>query len=252
VCRALAAQEGIRVVEGCGEIALHGGDGEWRATAGGASLATASCVVVATGTGTTRLPLLDWLPLQSIRGQTTHLPASSETLKLRAALCHEGYIAPAREHMHCIGATFDLHDQDGTLRAGDHRANLASLAAALPGWRAQLEALDPAALAGRVGYRCASPDYLPLVGPVPDREAFLQTYAPLRRNARRVVAEPGTYLPGLYLSTAHGSRGLASAPLSAELLASQICGEPLPLSRRLTRALAPARFIIRDLSRHRI
>lgn len=252
VCRALAAHEGIRVVEGCGEIALHAGDGEWQATAGGTVLATASCSVVATGTATTRLPLLDWLPLQSIRGQTTHLPASAETLKLRAALCHEGYIAPARGNVHCIGATFHLHDADETLRAADHRANLASLAAALPGWRSQLEALEPSALAGRVGYRCASTDYLPLVGPVPDREAFLQTYAPLRRNARSVVAQAGTYLPGLYLSTAHGSRGLASAPLGAELLASQICGEPLPLNRRLTRALAPARFIIRDLSRHRI
>ena len=252
VCRALAAHEGIRVVEGCGDITLHEGDGEWQAIAAGAPLATAPCAVVATGAATTQLPLLSWLPLKSIRGQTTHLPASAETLALRAALCHEGYIAPARENLHCIGATFYLHDSDGTLRATDHRANLASLAAALPAWRAQLEALDPAALDGRVGYRCASPDYLPLVGPVPDREAFLQTYAPLRRNARRVVAEPGTYLPGLYLTTAHGSRGLASAPLGAELLASQICREPLPLSRWLSRALAPARFLIRDLSRHRI
>ena len=252
VCRALAAHEGIRVVEGCGEIALRAGDGEWQAMAGGTAVATAPCAIVATGTATTQLPLLAWLPLQSIRGQTTHLPASAETLELCAALCHEGYIAPARGNVHCIGATFDLHDKDEELRAADHRANLASLAAALPGWRSQLEALDPLALAGRVGYRCASPDYLPLVGPVPDREAFLQTYAPLRRDARRVIAQPGTYLPGLYLSTAHGSRGLASAPLGAELLASQICAEPLPLSRRLTRALAPARFIIRDLSRHRI
>jgi tRNA 5-methylaminomethyl-2-thiouridine biosynthesis bifunctional protein len=252
VCRALAAQVGIRVIEGCGELALDRGDDEWRAMAGTTVVAAAPCAVVATGTAATRLPQLDWLPLQSIRGQTTHLPASTATRSLRAALCHEGYIAPARENVHCIGATFDLHDTDDKLRAADHRANLASLGAAVPGWRSQLEALDPGALAGRVGYRCASPDYLPLVGPVPDREAFLRTYAPLRRNARRVVAEAGTYLPGLYLTTAHGSRGLASAPLSAELLASQICGEPLPLSRGLCRALAPARFIIRDLSRHRI
>ena len=66
------------------------------------------------------------------------------------------------------------------------------------------------------------------------------------------VASRGSYLPGLYLSTAHGSRGLTSTPLAAELLASMICAEPLPFSRALCRALAPARFIIRDLARNRI
>jgi tRNA 5-methylaminomethyl-2-thiouridine biosynthesis bifunctional protein len=110
----------------------------------------------------------------------------------------------------------------------------------------------PTALPAKVGLRCASPDYLPLVGPVPDRQAFLQDYAALRRNARQAIAQRGRFLPGLYLNTAHGSRGLTSTPLAAELLASMICGEAQPLSRELSRALAPARFIIRDLIRNRI
>ena len=59
-------------------------------------------------------------------------------------------------------------------------------------------------------------------------------------------------MPGLYLSSGHGSRGLTSTPLAAEVLASQICGEPIPLSRELQRALAPARFLLRDLARNRI
>ena len=44
----------------------------------------------------------------------------------------------------------------------------------------------------------------------------------------------------------------ASASDDAELLASMMCQEPPPVSRTLSRALAPARFIIRDLSRNRI
>ena len=107
-------------------------------------------------------------------------------------------------------------------------------------------------LSGRVGYRCASPDYLPMVGPVPDMPAFLRNYGPLRKNARQHIAARGEYMPNLYLTTAHGSRGLTSTPLAAELLASMICREPLPLSRELCRALAPARFLIRDLARNRI
>ena len=102
---------------------------------------------------------------------------------------------------------------------------------------------------GRVGFRCASPDYLPIAGPVPAREEFLQTYGALRKNARQVIQQRGNYVPGLYINTAHGSRGLSSAPLCAQLLASLICNELPPLSRELVRALSPSRFLIRDLAR---
>jgi tRNA 5-methylaminomethyl-2-thiouridine biosynthesis bifunctional protein len=252
VCRALVSAPNIRLREDCGEISLHWNTGSWEARTGAQTHARAPCAVVATGTGPAPLELLDWLPLQSIRGQTTHLPTTRALGELRAGLCHKGYIAPARRGIHCIGASFHLRDQDPALRARDHVGNLAKLAAAVPAWKDTLEALDPATLAGRVGFRCASPDYLPLAGPVPDKPAFLRDFAFLRKNARRTTATTGPYMPGLYLNTAHGSRGLTSAPLAAELLASQICGEPPPLSRELCRALAPARFLIRDLSRNRI
>src|SRR5690606_36960844 len=102
-----------------------------------------------------------WLPLQSIRGQITQLPGAQAFAGLRAALCHVGYIAPARAGMHCMGASFDINDSDPAPRASDNRENLDKLAAAVPAWRQTLEALDPAALEARVSYRCASPDYLP-------------------------------------------------------------------------------------------
>ena len=80
----------------------------------------------------------------------------------------------------------------------------------------------------------------------------MQTYGPLRKNAKQLIRQKGDYVPGLYINTAHGSRGLSSAPLCAEMLASQICGEPPPLSSELSRALSPARFLVRDLGRNRI
>jgi tRNA 5-methylaminomethyl-2-thiouridine biosynthesis bifunctional protein len=252
VCRALANQPGIHTLENCGEIELSTNTAGWRATDPAGRHWDAPCVVIATGNASSGVAGLDWLPLRAIRGQTTLLPATGDTSKLRAALCHEGYIAPARVGEHCIGATFDLDDRDTTLRPQDHTSNLESLARAVPAWQEGLQQQDPSVLGGRVGFRCASPDYLPLAGPVPDRQAFLRRFAGLRRNARRDIPLPGDYLPGLFLSTGHGSRGLTSTPLAAELLASQICREPPPLSRDLIRALAPARFIIRDLSRNRI
>ncbi len=59
----------------------------------------------------------------------------------------------------------------------------------------------------------------------------------------------GRHHEGLWISAAHGSRGLASAPLCAELLASMICDEPLPLEQPLVDHLHPGRRLIRDLIR---
>ena len=252
LCRALLRHPGIQPLEHAGKVSLEHTGSRWRAIAGGATLAEADCAIAAPGSGVRSLQQLDWLPVQAIRGQVTHLPTNSHLEPLRAALCHEGYIAPARAGSHCIGATFEPGSGDSALRTVDHRHNLDRLAAAVPACRETLAALDHTTLAGRVGYRCASPDYLPLVGPVPDLPAFLEAFGALRRNARQPIAHRGSYLPGLWLTTAHGSRGLTSTPLAAELLASLICGEAPPLNRALCRALAPARFIIRDLTRNRI
>jgi tRNA 5-methylaminomethyl-2-thiouridine biosynthesis bifunctional protein len=51
--------------------------------------------------------------------------------------------------------------------------------------------------------------------------------------------------PGLYGLLGYASRGLIWAGLAAELLASQIEGEPLPLESSLVDALDPARFVLR-------
>jgi tRNA 5-methylaminomethyl-2-thiouridine biosynthesis bifunctional protein len=251
ICQAVAASTAVEILEHCGEVSLRRAEGAWQAYSGKQLLAPADCAVIATGLQARAQAGLDWLPLRAIRGQTTQVPTSNSLGQLRAALCHSGYVAPARAGEHCIGATFDLHDDHGQTREADHRHNLQALAAAVPAWQAELDALDPADLEGRVGYRCATPDYLPLVGPAPDLPVFLQTFAELRKNARQVLNDRGTFLPDLYLNTGHGSRGLSSTPLAAEYLASLICVEPPPLTRELCRALAPARFIIRDLGRNR-
>ncbi len=252
LCHTLLENPSISVIEHCGALSLEPAASGWRVTGKSGVLAEGDCAVVAAGTGCSRsLPQLGWLPLQIIRGQTSDLSTPEALQSLRAVLCHEGYIAPAQGGVHCIGATFNLTDELADLAADDHRSNLGALARAIPACAEELDAIDPQTLPGRVGFRCASPDYLPLAGPVPALDEFMQTFAPLRKNARGKLPHCGDYLPGLYLSTGHGSRGLSSTPLAAELLASRICHEPPPLARELTRALAPARFLIRDLGRNR-
>jgi len=252
VCRAQLAHPAIEVHDQLGPLALAAqGDGSWEAHWAQGSL-SAPFVVLALGPHCNGVPAAAWLPLRAIRGQVTELPGCSALDQLATVLCHEGYLPPACEGHHCIGATYAVDDADPALRPQDHRRNLDALAAALPALASQLDAIDCSALAGRVSFRAATPDYLPIAGRLPDRAAFLDDYAALRANARRVIPRRGRYLPGLAVSTGHGSRGLTSTPLVAELIASELCGEPLPLTDALRRALAPGRFLIRDLARNRL
>ena len=252
VCRAWLSGAGIELFENAGDLQLrHDGEDWTLIDAEGAVLDRGNVAVIACGHESSRIGSADWLTLRAIRGQTTQIPSRGALRELRTVICHEGYLPPAAGGEHCIGATFDLDDPEPNSRQKDHEANVVQLSQALP----SLTGLpDPGTeqLEGRTGFRCASPDYLPIVGPVPDAQAFCSSYAELRRNARRVIAEPGRYLPGLYLSTGHGSRGLTSTPLTAELLAAQICGEPWPLPVDLAQAVSPARFLVRDLARGRL
>ena len=230
-----AVRKGNKVVRPTGAMVVEEGDQ----------------VVIACGTGSTGFSGLEWLPLQSIRGQTTDITSTAALSRLRAVLCHSGYIAPASDGKHCIGATFNLTGELADLRADEHHHNLAALSRAVPDWADELHRLDAETLAGRVGFRCASPDYLPLAGPAPAPEPFMQKLAPLRKNARRTLSIHGEFQAGLSICTGFGSRGLTYSPLAAEHLASQLCGEPPPLARALSQSLAPARFLVRDLGRNR-
>ena len=49
-------------------------------------------------------------------------------------------------------------------------------------------------------------------------------------------------LPGLWVCTAMGARGLTRAVLCGELLAALVNAEPLPLDARLARAMGTARL----------
>ncbi|WP_116364501.1 bifunctional tRNA (5-methylaminomethyl-2-thiouridine)(34)-methyltransferase MnmD/FAD-dependent 5-carboxymethylaminomethyl-2-thiouridine(34) oxidoreductase MnmC [Parahaliea mediterranea] len=253
LCRHWSQQPGITLREHCGPLQLRRAGSQWQAlNAQGEVIAEADCAVIACGNSSAQHSGLDWLPLQPIRGQTTTLPPGPPFDTLRAAFCHEGYIAPAPTGSgHCIGATFNLGEHSTAPSAADQQQNLQRLASAVADWGSALAALDGSALPARVGFRCTTPDYLPLAGPVPDAPALLATYVALRQNARKTINSAAPTMPGLYLNTGHGSRGLSSAPLCAELIASQACNEPPPLPRYLSRALAPARFLIRDLGRNK-
>ena len=188
------------------------------------------------------------LPLKRIRGQITRVPATPASRALHTVLCAEGYVAPPRGDEHTLGASFDLHNRFQGVTPEEHIGNLNRLREIAPELATRLDAgqLDPASLQGRAAYRCTSPDYLPLVGPLADAAAFANCYAVLARDARQVPDIPCPWLDGLYVNLAHGSRGVVTAPLCGELLAAWLEAEPLPVPVAVAEACHPNRFLLRQ------
>jgi tRNA 5-methylaminomethyl-2-thiouridine biosynthesis bifunctional protein len=197
-------------------------DGEqWQVLdAGGGELARAQLVVVAAAYASGAL-LARPPRLQAVRGQVSWAPRPAAAQLPPWPANGSGYFVPDvpldGASAWLCGSSFDRDDTDASVRAADHEGNLEKLRELLP---AAARELEPAFAGGNVsawaGIRCASIDRRPLLGEIE---------------------------PGLWLSTAMGSRGLTFAALCGELLAARLHGEPLPLGRKLAGAL--------DTRRHR-
>lgn len=220
LCKALASASGIALHLQQEVLELRQHDGRWQAVGEEGVIAEAPVVVVACAAHTRRFAQTSQLPLRSIRGQITHLPATAESQSLKTVLCTEGYAAPVRNGVHTVGATYGNLEEDIDVRAVDNIENLAMLAQLSPQFYGMLggNALQPDMLAGRASCRCNVADYLPLVG------------------------EVSPQWPGLSLNIGHGSRGLITAMLAAEALAAQLENEPAPLPDKLMKALSPQRL----------
>ena len=254
LCRALAAHPSIEVALGRAALELRRTSGGWEVHGRTGPIASAPVVVIAASGGSAAFDLTAHLPLRLIRGQLTLVPESPASRALQTVLCGEGYIAPAVDGAHSLGATHKFRDASTGVTTAEHTENLAKLAALAPALYAALgvDRLDPARLAGRAALRCSSPDYLPIVGPLVDATRFAATYAQLSHDATLELDAPSPWLDGLYVNTAHGSRGLVTAPLSGELLAAYLDDEPAPLPASVMEAVHPSRFLLRRLVRKRL
>ena len=208
----------------------------------GASIADASVVVVASAVDAQRLLGSRHLPLSAIRGQITVLPLSCDAAHLapEMPLIGDGYLVRLNSGSLMTGASYDLDDIDPELRWNSQRENLDRLAQLVPASRSHF---NSATLAGRVGLRCVTSDRMPVIGPVADEAAALALASTL--NGAHLADIPR--IRGLYAATAYGSRGLTWAALGAELIASQLDGEPWPIDRKLADGVDPARFLLRVL-----
>jgi tRNA 5-methylaminomethyl-2-thiouridine biosynthesis bifunctional protein len=233
LCRAwLRAGSGLIHFHGGSEIAALARVGEdWRVLdAAGASLAQAPVVIFATGAS--QLPPTAGLPITPVRGQVSQLAAGTLP-ELAHATCSEGYLTPALDGVHCLGASYVKDRFDSEPSRHEHAENLQRLARLLP---EAAHAIDPAEMSGRIGFRATTQDHLPLVGALPDLSADLKPGVRFNTFPRQT---------GLFGLLGLGSRGLVWSTLLAEHLACVINAEPLPLAGDQADAIDPARFALR-------
>ncbi len=204
---ALLDHPGITVRSGADVTGLAQDGAGWCVQMADGSASHASRVVLATafdvGLGPVRAAT------GRARGQLSVLPARADR-PLRSVVCRDGYISPAVEGCHTVGATVQHDDEEPNARRSDDEQNFARLQRLLPGFCRDVSEL----LSGRVGWRATTQDRVPLVGRLAE---------------------------GLYASLGHGARGVTCAPLCAELLAAMMCDEPLPLGREWVTRLDPLR-----------
>jgi tRNA 5-methylaminomethyl-2-thiouridine biosynthesis bifunctional protein len=185
------------------------------------------------------------LPMRAARGQLSLLAAAPGEPP-RTLICEGGYLSPAVDGRRAVGATYALGDEDPAPRDADHAQNLARFRERFAGLEA---ALAEPFLGAACGIRATTPDHLPYVGPLPDREACIAAYAAAWRGARIAALPPPALQDGIAVSVGHGSRGVATGPFAGELIAAMLCGEPLPLEEDLLRRLLPIRGLVRRVQR---
>ena len=244
--RALLAQPGIAWCPGKSVARLQrspvtngAATGPWRALdSQGHTIAEAECVVLTAGPACNALLAASsapTLPLQSVRGQLSWGVQDAGAAALPpfpvngngGLVAHVPRDAGLAWHM---GSTFERDVDALPLTSAEvaaaHANNWRRLQELLPNAAPTLQAAfastshsDTAAVCAWASVRCTATDRLPIVGPV-DAQA----------------------LPGLWVCTAMGARGLTRAVLCGELLAALVNAEPLPLDARLARAMGTARL----------
>ncbi|MFP8778067.1 FAD-dependent oxidoreductase [Hydrogenophaga sp. RWCD_12] len=237
-------------------------DAHWFALdAGGVVLGRAPVAVVACAFGAHALLQTLFsddpaaLPLRPVQGQLTLASLTGEPLAPRP-MRNNGVFVPSYEdrelpplwprRVWAMGSTYARGSQDVTVRPEAHERNAASLEQLHPAAADHLRrCAERGELLGWAQVRCASLDRVPMVGAVPDQPALIEQMRAAGHRRGRIPLSDAPRLPGLYMMSAMGSRGLTLAHWCANWLAASMSGEASTLpddDLDLERAFDPARF----------
>jgi len=153
------------------------------------------------------------LPIHTVRGQMIWVEPNAHSMKLRCNLSYGGYISAPRNGRQAIGATFQKWLGHNDTLEDDTRDILTKLTENVPAIGGDFKILD-----ARASLRTSSHDRFPIIGPVAENQ---------------------------FITTAHGSHGIASTLAGAHLLADFLRGGVRSLGKDSVKALSPLRFSAR-------
>ena len=180
-------------------------------------------VILANGHTVTEFEQSENLPLRPVRGQISFMDTTPSLSKLKTVLCGKGYVTPQSNHTHCFGASYDRHNVICEYKEEEQQQNIEKLMGII-GTENQSEFKKIAMNRARNSIRMNSRDHLPYVG---------------------ALMKGNSVLSGLYILSGFGSRGLTTSALAAEILISELCGEPLPANTNQLFNVHPHRIDIR-------
>jgi glycine oxidase len=160
-------------------------------------LVRAEQVVLAPGVGEVGLPDHARVPIRPVKGQVLRLrDPRGPGLVERTIRGADAYLVPRADGAYVLGATMEERGWDTAPTAGGVYELLRDMSEVVPGvLELEIEQVH-------AGLRPATPDNLPAIG-------------------------PGA-LEGLVWAAGHYRNGILLAPITADLVAGVLCGEPLP------------------------
>jgi tRNA 5-methylaminomethyl-2-thiouridine biosynthesis bifunctional protein len=182
----------------------------------------ADLVIICAGMGAADVKGAETPPLEGRLGQLESAPSAGEP----CARADGGYAVEAFGQL-VFGATFEKGDGEPRITDAARARNLETLGRLRPG-------LAPDNITSRAAIRATTPDRFPFAG------------APINEKAPGIGPAPSTVVR---LIGGLGARGFLWAPLLAELLASEVFGEPSPLEASAAKTVDPGRFLERALRR---
>ena len=180
-----------------------------------------------------------YMQLSSVRGQTTLV---DEFMSLNRPLSARGYITKAINGVQLVGASYARDDDDALPRSSDDDENIALVDEFLSNKK-------PNIIGSNVGFRGYSGDRFPIIGGIHNASEYIKIYNSLLWTKNKPSNKSPVYYQNLLISAAHGSRGLSTSVLGANILLDMVLGRQICVKKSTINALNPSRFIIRKLKK---
>lgn len=202
-------------------------------------------IILATGFNQTLLPK-EWQgTLQPLRGQAAIFNLLNKEFKPQI-LCTQHSIFPAPQNKVYVGSIYEPDDVFEEVREEEREILAKIFKEAYPDEEISPN-FDFAAL------RATVRDYFPLLGAIPNAEDLINKYYlwAKDKNLKINTALNFTELP-CFINAGLGSKGLLISFLNAELIASMISAEALPLEQKYLKNLLPARILLYKIIHNKI